>query len=72
MSDRHQGALSVTLSPAHLALVDQFQRDRSLASREAAIALLLDIAFEAVTGRGRRFWDKPLVGLEPETPEDRS
>ena len=72
MSDSESSTPSITLDAAQLALVDQFQRDRALASRDAAIALLLDIAFEAATGRGRRFWDKPIVGQEPEPPEDRS
>jgi hypothetical protein len=35
--------------------VDQFQREEGLASREAAIALLLDIGLKAVTRGGRRF-----------------
>lgn len=61
MSDRDHSAPAITISVAHLELIDRFQRERALASRDAAIALLLDIAFEAATGRGRRFWDKPIV-----------
>lgn len=65
MSDSDQGAPSIAISAAQLELVDRFQRERALASRDAAIALLLDIAFEAVTGSGRRFWDSSTVGRKP-------
>src|SRR3954452_6592244 len=52
---------------AQLDMIDGFQHAKGLASREAAIRLLLDIALETVTGTGRRFWDKPLIG--PETSQ---
>ena len=63
MSDLN-GTTLITLSAAQLALIDQFQRERELPSRDAAVALLLDIAFEAVTGSGRRFWDKSIAGRQ--------
>jgi hypothetical protein len=63
MSD--QIPVQVGVSAAQLELVDRFQREKDLPTREAALQLLLDVAFEAVTGRGRRFWDKPLAEPEP-------
>ena len=59
------GKLQIEPSAAQLAMVDDFQRKMGQPSREAAILLLLDIALEAVTGTGRRFWDKPIVSAEP-------
>lgn len=59
------GQLQIELSAAQLAMVDDFQRQAGLPSREAAVVFLLDIALEAVTSTGRRFWDKPIVDLEP-------
>ena len=44
-----------------LELIERFQRENGLASRQDAVVLLLDIALEAVTGKGRRFWDRPLT-----------
>lgn len=56
--------ITVSLPSRQINLVDQFRREKALASREAAIALLLDIALEATSSRGRRFWD--ARGLEQE------
>ncbi len=58
-------SLLVNVSAAQLEAVDRFQQEKGLPSRDGALALLLDIALEAVTGRGRRFWDKRIV--EPQT-----
>jgi hypothetical protein len=65
MSESDPTQLQIGLSAAQLAMVDDFQRQTGLPSREAAIVFLLDIALEAVTGTGRRFWDKPITDLEP-------
>jgi hypothetical protein len=65
MSESDPTQLQIGLSAAQLAMVDDFQRQTGLPSREAAIVFLLDIALEAVTSTGRRFWDKPIVDLEP-------
>ena len=60
-NDRDPIPLHVGVNLAQLDLIDTFQHENGLASREEALLLLLDIALEAVTGRGRRFWDKPIV-----------
>lgn len=57
-----QAAATISLSDAQLTAVDRFREDRKLASREAAVGWLLDIALESVTSTGRRYWDKPIVG----------
>ncbi len=51
----------ITLTASQAAMIDAFQAKEELPSRADAIQLLLDIALETVTGRGRRFWDKPIV-----------
>ena len=61
MTDAPDIEARVLLTAAQLALIDSFQTKAALRSREDAIRLLLDIALESVTGRGRRFWDRPLV-----------
>jgi len=47
------------------ALIDAFQAEQGISSRTEAIRLLLDIALESVTGRGRRFWDRPISDVKP-------
>ena len=54
--------LEVTLKGQQLKLIEEFQRSERLLSREAAVSLLLEIALEAVTGTGDRFWDKSAGG----------
>lgn len=65
MSEGNATTLQIGLSAAQLAMIDDFQRQTGQPSREAATLFLLDIALEAVTGTGRRFWDKPIVGVDP-------
>ena len=60
MADEPSQILQVRLSATQLANLARFQEERGIASQETAVALLLDIAFEAVSGTGRRYWDKPL------------
>ena len=56
----------ITLSPGQVALLEEFRRAEGLPSQAAALALLLDIALETVTGPGDRFWDRaPTPGNEP-------
>ena len=62
MSEENTVPVEITLTAAQLANLERFQREQGFASRDAAARLLLDIAFEAVSGRGRRFWDKPAFG----------
>lgn len=61
MSDQDLRPLEIALTSAQLENLDLFQQERGIPSRDAALRLLLDIAFEAVSARGRRFWDKPVV-----------
>jgi hypothetical protein len=51
----------IDLTPAQLNMVDSFQTAQHLPTRMAALQILLDIALEAVTSRGKRFWDTPIV-----------
>jgi hypothetical protein len=64
MADDAPHMLAVTLSAAHLGNLERFQETSGIASRDAALALLLDIAFESVTATGRRFWDRPIAAAE--------
>ena len=65
MSESEPNPVTVELSAAQLAMVDDFQQRTGLSTREAAVLLLLDTALEAVTGSGRRFWDRPIVAADP-------
>ena len=60
MSEDAQVSTQVGVSAAQLEMLDRFQREAGLPTREAALKLLLDVAFESVTSSGRRFWDKPI------------
>jgi hypothetical protein len=57
--------IEVRLNPEQLRNLERFQEARSIASRDAAVGMLLDIAFEAVTATGRRFWDRSIVADAP-------
>jgi hypothetical protein len=65
MSASGPNPVTVELSAAQVAMVDDFQRRAGLSTREAAVLLLLDVALEAVTSGGRRFWDRPIVTADP-------
>jgi hypothetical protein len=49
--------LHVTVTAEQAALIDAFQQVEQLESRAKTVALLLEIALETVSGKGRRFWD---------------
>jgi hypothetical protein len=49
----------VPVRPRRLPEIDEFQRIEGLPSRADALALLLEIALDAITSPGRRFWDRP-------------
>jgi hypothetical protein len=49
--------VNVTITAEQAALIDAFQGVEQLESRARTIALLLEIALETVSGKGRRFWD---------------
>ena len=61
MPDGPPTPVMVELSTHQAEMIDRFRAEKGLPSREAALALLLDIAQEAVTSRGRRFWDRPVA-----------
>jgi len=65
MTDTASFKMQITLTATQSAMIEAFQRKEGMASRAAAVQLLLDIALETVTSSGRRFWDKPIV-----TPEE--
>jgi hypothetical protein len=66
MSDVSLQPVEILLTPGQVALLDDFQRTEGLPSQEAALKLLLEIAFETVTSTGNRFWDRPAApGNEP-------
>ena len=50
--------ITLNLSDSQLAIIDSFQSQERLLSREEAVELLLYIGLETVNGTGRRFWDK--------------
>ncbi len=51
-------SVAVRLTNLQIGLVDAFQRIEKLATREAAVELLVEIALDVVNGSGRRFWDR--------------
>ena len=51
--------LNVALTPVQVGMLEEFRQTENLPSRLEALQLLLEIAFEAVTAPGQRFWDKP-------------
>jgi hypothetical protein len=59
--------MQVPVLPRRLLEIDEFQRTESLSSRAEALALLLEIALDAITSPGRRFWDRPS---KPEAASD--
>lgn len=61
--------VTLGLPSRQLNLVDQFHREEGLASREAAIALLLDIGLKAVTRGGRRFQPRRRTQVKFKTAE---
>ncbi len=67
MSTTPAATMEVTLTVYQRALLAEFQRSEKLALPAQALALLIEIAFEVVTGTGDRFWDKsaPAPGNEP-------
>ena len=53
--------VELSLTQPQLEMIDRFQEAKGLRSRGEAVALLLDVALEAVTGTGRRYWDKRIT-----------
>ena len=66
MSEANKVAIEVVLGANQLDNLERLQEDRGIPSRDDAIRWLLDIAFEAVSGTGRRYWDRPVVGAVDE------
>ena len=69
MADETMTTIEATLPDAQLENLEQFQREHGISSRDAALRLLLDIAFEAVSGTGRRYWDKSAISATSGVPE---
>ncbi len=62
MADDARIPVQIEVSASQLELIDRFQLENGLASRQDTLTLLLHIALETVTSKGRRFWDRPITG----------
>ena len=73
MADDEMRPLSVELRADQFDNLRRFQAERGVPSHDVALRLLLDIAFEAVTARGQRYWDRPIVDEPgPVEPDERA
>ncbi len=54
----HSHRLHLRVSDADFAAIDRFRSDEGLSSTADALRLLIEIALETVSAKGRRFWDK--------------
>jgi len=61
MTEQSSATTAIVLDPAQLQNIARLQHERGFETRDATVRWLLDIAFEAVSGAGRRFWDQPIA-----------